>query len=470
MDQSTPPPITLHRTLTSMEVVFLAFSALSPALSVFIFGDGILHMAGSGTAAAVLIGGAVAAISGLLYAELGAAFPQAGGIYPSLVGVLGPFWTFPYIAMMMLLAPSLIGFYALGFTDYVRVLDHTLPQAPVAVACVVFACALAVLRVRVGAVITGVFLSIEAVALVVLVVVALQHPARGLGQTLLHPLVLDHGLLKPLSLSTLGLAAVSSTFACGGASWAMYFGEELRDAPRRIGPLIGWIGLFAALVIAIPLVLVVLSAGDLKAVLSADAPVAAYMTRTLGPVLTAVMSSALVMAFFNCIVATVMGYGRLVYATGRDGIWPAPVNRLIGRIEPRTRSPLSATVIVCLVSVGMMLLGEERLLVLTSSENVFEFLLMGVALLVGRRIGRTGIHFRSPLHPLVPIIGIVASLAMIVAQWFDPAAGRPSLLLVCGVFIASWAYYRFRMNHPSRTWAATAGEVVLGSPVSADEF
>jgi amino acid transporter len=460
MDTATPPPIALHRTLSAMEVVFLAFSALSPALSVFIYGDGILHMAGSGAAAAVLIGGVAAAITGLLYAELGAAFPEAGGLYPSLAGVLGPFWTFPYVTMMMVLAPMLIAFSALGFADYVRVLDHSLPQAPVAVVCVVLACALAVLRVRLGALITGAFLTIEAVALVVLVVIALLHPARGLGQTLTHPLTLDHGLLKPLTVAGLALAAVSSTAACAGANWAMYFGEEMRDAPRRIGPLIGWIGLFAALTIGAPLILVVLSASDLKAVLSADAPVAAYMTRSMGPGLTAVISSGLVIAFFNCIVATVMSFGRLFYATGRDGIWPAPLNRLLGKVDARTQSPLSATVIVSLLSLGLMLMGEQALLVLIANESTFEYLLMGVALLVGRRLGRTGAHFRAPLHPLVPLIGIAAAVAMIVAEWLDPAAGRPGLLLICGLFVVSWAYYRFRMNHPSRRWTPNAGEAL----------
>jgi len=456
MDQTPPPPPTLHRSLTSIEVVFLAFSALSPALSVFIYGDSILHMAGSGTAAAILIGGGVAAISGLLYAELGAAFPQAGGVYPGLVGVLGPFWAFPYITMMMLLAPVLIAFSVLGFADYVRVLAPSLPQFPVALACLVLACGLAVLRIRVGALITGVFLTIEAAALIVLVVVALQHPARGLDQTLLHPLTLDHGALKPFSVAGVGLASVSATLACGGASWAMYFGEELRDAPRRIGPLIGWIGLFAALTIAGPLILVVLSARDLKAVLSADAPVAAYMAQALGPRLTAVMSVGLVIAFFNCIVATVMGYGRMVYATGRDGIWPASVNRLLGKVDARTQSPLSATVIVSLVSVAFMALGEQTLLVLNASELIFEFLLMGAAVLIGRRTGRIGVHFRAALHPLIPMIGIATAGAMIVAEWLDPAAGRPSLLLLCGLFLASWAYYRLRMTHPSRTWAPNA--------------
>jgi amino acid transporter len=168
------------------------------------------------------------------------------------------------------------------------------------------------------------------------------------------------------------------------------------------------------------------------------------------------MSVGLVIAFFNCIVATVMGYGRMVYATGRDGIWPASVNRLLGKVDARTQSPLSATVIVSLVSVAFMALGEQTLLVLNASELIFEFLLMGAAVLIGRRTGRIGVHFRAALHPLIPMIGIATAGAMIVAEWLDPAAGRPSLLLICGLFLASWAYYRLRMTHPSRIWAPNA--------------
>jgi hypothetical protein len=107
-----------------------------------------------------------------------------------------------------------------------------------------------------------------------------------------------------------------------------------------------------------------------------------------------------------------------------------------------------------------MALGEQTLLVLNASELIFEFLLMGAAGLVGRRAGRTGAHFRAPLHPLIPIVVIAMAGAMVVAEWLDPAAGRPSLLLICGLFIASWAYYRFRMTHPSRSWTPNAGEAL----------
>jgi amino acid transporter len=80
--------------------MLLAFSALSPAFSVYIGGDAVLHLAGTGAAVAFLVGGLTAAILGLLYAEVGAAFPGAGGVYPSLAALLGPLLAFPYIVLL----------------------------------------------------------------------------------------------------------------------------------------------------------------------------------------------------------------------------------------------------------------------------------------------------------------------------------------------------------------------------------
>jgi fructoselysine transporter len=437
----TPPPPTLHRALTPLEVMFLTFSALSPALSVFIFGDTILHMAGTGAAAAVLVGGAIAAIMAFLYAELGAAFPQAGGVYPSLVGVLGPLWAFPYIAMMMLLAPTLVAFTVLGLADYIRVLAPGLPAIPVALACMVLAAGVAMLRIRTSAIITGVFLAIEAAALLVVTVMALLHPARSLTNVLAHPVVLDHGALAPLTGAALGLAVVSGVFTTGGASWAMYLGEELKDAERKIGPVIAWAGPLAAVAIALPLALMVLSADNLQAVLGADAPMAAYIARTGGPVVGAVVNAGLVVAFFNAVVAEILGYSRLFYATGRDGYWPGPLNRLLGQVNPTMRSPVAATTVLCLCASGLMLLGEQKLLILSSGQSIFEFLLMAVAVLIGRKAGMTGARFRAPLHPLIPLFALVSIIAFVVADWLDPDAGRPSLMVLSAIFVGSLAYY-----------------------------
>jgi amino acid transporter len=388
MDAPEPPHRTLHRTLTPVEVMFLTFSALSPSMSVFIYGDSILHLAGTGTAAAVLVGGAIAAVMAFLYAELGAAFPEAGGLYPSLVRILGSFWAFPYITMMMLLAPTLIAFAILGFADYVRVLAPGLPQIPVALGCLVLAAAAAMLKVRMGAILTGVFLSIEIAALLILSGVAITHPARSLGTVLLHPVILDHAALSPLTPAALGLAVVTGVFTCGGASWALFFGEELKDA------------------------------------------------------------------IFNAIVAMVLSYSRLLYATGRDGVWPRPISRTLARLHPGMRSPIAATVVLCVAAVALMLIGEQRLLILSSGENIFEFLMMGAAVLVGRRIGKTGMNFRAPLHPLLPLLALAGTAAFALADWLDPTAGRPSLIVLSVLFLVSLAYYKAR----GRPWVLREAE------------
>jgi amino acid transporter len=155
-----------------------------------------------------------------------------------------------------------------------------------------------------------------------------------------------------------------------------------------------------------------------------------------------------------------MGYARLYYATGRDGVWPGPVNRLLAHIHPLTQSPVRATLILCLCAAAMMLLGEQLLLVFCSSENIFEYLLMAAAVLVGRRLGTCGLGFRAPLHPFIPLFALAVTAGLVVAEWMDPAAGRPSLILISGLFVASLVYYRFRMARGSGGWATVPGEVV----------
>ncbi len=72
--------LALRRSLSVQQVVVLTLSGLSPAASVYITGSAVLHVAGTGAAAALLLGGGVVVLASLLYAELGAAMPRAGGV------------------------------------------------------------------------------------------------------------------------------------------------------------------------------------------------------------------------------------------------------------------------------------------------------------------------------------------------------------------------------------------------------
>src|SRR5256885_13815089 len=100
MEPESPTHQTLHRALGPLEVVFLVFSALSPAMSVFIYGDGVLRMAGTGAVAAVLIGGLIAAGGGEFFCAVGGGLsPGRGGFSPP-GGGLRPVWGGSYITNM----------------------------------------------------------------------------------------------------------------------------------------------------------------------------------------------------------------------------------------------------------------------------------------------------------------------------------------------------------------------------------
>jgi amino acid transporter len=454
--ESAPPR--LKRVLGPIGVMLLAFSALSPAFSVYIGGDVVLHMAGSGAAIAFLLGGVAAAIVGLLYAEVAAAFPGAGGIYPSLAALLGPRLAFPYIVLVAPIAFAQTAIAALGMADYVRVLAPGLPLAPVACAGILAATLIAVLNIRFGAFVTGTFLAIEAIALAILSGVALPHSARPLAELLGHPVMLDHGALKPTPLFILGLATVSGLWTSGGASWGMYFAEEMHDARRKIGRVVAWTGAIASITIAGPVILMLLSARDLTSVLGAEAPMAAFLKQAGGPVISLVVSAGVAGAIFNSLVACMMAYSRYFYSTGRDGIWPRAVSERLARLHPRLHSPVAATLLMAGLAAAMTLLGEKALLILLSG-NVSDYLLISIAILVGRRKGLTGRFYKAPLHPLVPLFGLGVTAVAMASDWLDPDAGRPSLILLVSLFVAALAYYHFRLRQVAKGWLIV-GETV----------
>jgi amino acid transporter len=441
----------LNRALGPSGVTLLTLSALSPVGSVYITGAGVLHLAGTGAALAFIVGGVISALLALLYAELGAAFPGAGGIYASLARVLGPAGAFPCIALQMVTGAPMMAFTAMGLADYVRVIAPGAPFLPISMATLALACLIGVFRIRTGALITGVFLVVECAALTVMAGIAAAHPSRSLASVLAHPVTLDHGVLVPVPWVTMGLAVVAGVYATAGANWALFFGEEMHDAQARLGRVVAWTGLLASVTIAVPMVLMVLSAADLRTTLGAEAPIAAFLSAAGGPVWAGLVSAGVIAAIFNNQVALGMALARFMFATGRDGIWPRAINRAFAHLHSGWQSPAAATVILGVVSCCAIFLGE-RVLLIVISGNVFEYLLMAVAVFVGRRRGTTGAGFRAAFHPLVPCLSFALVAAFVVGDWMDADAGRPSMLLLSGVFLGSLAYCRWRLRGRMIAW------------------
>jgi amino acid transporter len=449
----------LRRELSSFAVLLLTLSSLSPVVSVFGVGGDVLHQAGAG--AAMLFGLAILAalVWSVVYAELGSAYPYAGGDYVGVGSVLGGWAGVVNLALWAVTTGPSIAFVAETMVPYVRELAPNLPAPLVTFGGLAAALGVALLSVRRGAWITGLFLAVETIAVVVLMVVGASRPARGLDAILLHPMAMNPaGGLAPVALSVLGLGAISAVYATVGGNQAIYFGEELADPHKRMGRVILMACLIGAFATAVPVILVVISAPDLGALLRSPAPFAQFLSAALGSWAGPALSAGVALAIFNANIVAIMGGARLYFSLGRDGLFPAPVNRLLSGVDTHSGTPRAATLVVGAFAAGCCFVPAHALLVFMSGLLVYAWGLVCFAVLIGRMKGLTGGegYWRSPLFPLAPVIGLGMAVAFTIADLLDADAGRPSLLLLGLVVLAAFCWHRFGLRRTG--WAPQLGE------------
>ena len=446
----------LHRKLKSFGVLLLTMSCLSPVFSIYGVGSDVLQHAGTGAALLFTVGIGAAVIWAVVYAELGSAFPYAGGDYVGVGTVLGSAAGFVSLALWAVTVIPIGAFLAKTMAVYVGDLAPAVPPQIITFGSLAAALVVALLAVRTSAFVTGLFLALEMLAVLALIVAGLWHPARSLVNVIAHPMALDAaGTLGPATLEALALGAVSAAFATAGGNQAIAFGEELADPHRRMGRVIIIAGLIGAFATAIPIIAVVLGAGDLAATFASPAPFSAFMSTTVGPASARALSAGVALAVFNALIAQIMFSARLFFSLGRDEIFHARVNRMLARVHGVSGAPRAATLLVGALCALCCLLNSHLLVVFTSALVVYSLGLVSVAVLVGRAKGSTGQpgYWRSPLYPLAPVLGLGLALVFFVADLLDADDGRPSILILGSVLVGALAWYHVVLKRRPGGWA-----------------
>src|SRR5438128_2704352 len=180
-----------------------------------------------------VVGGAVSLVGALSAAELGAAMPNAGGIYVYLSRAYGPLWGYLYgWSSGVVINPASIAAIALGFATYVGFffpLGDGGTRA-VAVASIVGLTVLNSLGVRLGAVTQNVLTLTKIGLVMVLIVVGFVLPGGSVAN--LAPLWSDAPLGK--QIASFGVALVAVLWAYDGWIEVTYVGSEVKDPERNM--------------------------------------------------------------------------------------------------------------------------------------------------------------------------------------------------------------------------------------------
>jgi len=432
--------------------LLLTLSSVTPASSVFVIVPDVIHLAGSGAFLSMLAAALLSFPIAFVYAELASAFPIAGGEYCMLGRTLGPGWGFGMLGLILvgnMLTPAVL---ALGAVPYITFLFPNANGIVVAIVIIVSCTTLAVLHIRTNAWVTGIFLLLEIVALLVLACFGFLHVHHSFSELTLHPVALDAGSLRPTPLALIGLATAGSVFAYYGFSSAIYFTEEMHEAPRLIGRTILWATIVAVITELIPVLAVLMGAPDLKSLIASDTPFGDFIRSYGGIYLADAISLSVALAIINAVLATLLQNARFLFSTGRDTAWHASINDALTRTHVRFNSPWFATIAAGASSIVMCFLGINRLIILTGTGIVLTYAGVCVASVAGRRGGTTAhAAYRMRYFPASPVIGLIALVYVVYGIWVGNNTGQQSLIANVVAILLSLIYYLFVLR-PRGRW------------------
>ena len=440
-------PRALKRSMRVIGTLLLTLSAVTPASSVFVIVPGAITQAGSGAFLSMAAAAILAIPIAYVYSELASAFPIAGGEYSMVgrsVGAAAGFATFGLTITSNMLAPAVL---ALGASTYLAVVVPDLNPIVVGMTIIAATTVLGILHIRTNAWVTGVFLLLELLALAVLAVLGFLDVKRSLWEIITHPVVVSQSALHPTPLAAIGVATSVSIFAYNGYGAAVYFAEEMHEAPQLIARTILWALVITVVTELVPLTAVLMGAPNLQGLLGSTSPFSDFITAVGGYALSVVIGLSVALAILNAVLATLLQNARFFYSTGRDGTWHPRINDAFLVTHDRFNSPWIATLAAGISSMAMCLLGLQWLLVITGTGIALIYAAVCIAAIAGRTTGTTK-HavYRMPLYPFWPVLGLLALAYVFYTSAIDPDIGRPSLLINSVVMVVALAYYGLRVR------------------------
>jgi APA family basic amino acid/polyamine antiporter len=419
----------LRRALGPAHLILLGIGAIIGAGIFVSTGQAAANYAGPAVMISYLVAGLGCLLAGLCYAEFSAMIPVAGSAYSYSFATLGKFFAWiigwdlilEYLAAASAVSVGWAGYFKGMMANFgVHIPDH-LSSSPVT-----WDAAAGTLHL------SGALINIPAAALILLLTVLLVIGIRASAnfnaamvalKLLVVLLVIGFGLqyidtgnltpFIPENTGTFGEYGWSGILRASGVVFFAYIGfdsvsvaaQEARN-PQRTMP-IGILGSLGICTILYILMCLVMTGMAHYSTLNVPQPVAKAVEASGGALawLVPLVNIGAVLGLGTVVLVLLLGQARIFYAMSRDGMLPP----LFARVHPQFRTPHVSTILIGVVAALLSaFLPHDLLIELVSIGTLAAFVLVCVSVIVLRRthpdVPRP---FRTPLVPLVPILGIL---------------------------------------------------------------
>jgi len=456
--------VSLKRALGAMNLTMLGIGAIIGAGIFVLTGTAAAQFAGPAIVLSFILAGFGCLFAGLCYAEFAAMIPIAGSAYTYGYATLGELiaWIIGWDLILEYLfgaATVAVGWsgYFVAFLGELGVhLPASLTQAPLnvvgthtlvrnaggiinmpAIVLVLLMTALLVVGIRESANFNNIIVFVK-MAIVILVI--------GFGFMYVntanwHPFIPENtGTFGSYGLSGIVRGAAVVFFAYIGFDAVSTAAQEAKN-PQRDMP----IGILASLGICTVLyILMALVMTGLTSYRNLNVPHPVFVAiEAAGPALkwlTYFINIGAIMGLASVVLVMLMGQPLIFFSMSRDGLLP-PV---FGKVHPRFQTPYVTTIVTGIVAAAVAgffpiaLLGE-----LVSIGTLLAFVIVCVGVMV-LRYARPNIPrpFRTPLVPIVPLLGI-----LICGYMMTSLPGDTWIRLIVWMLLGLLIYFLYGIRH-----------------------
>ena len=378
-----------------------------------------------------VLGGAVALLGALVYAELAARRPAVGGQYAYLRDAYGPLPAFLYgWALLLVIQSGGMAAVAIIFARHLHDLVNVgVPDSVVAVAVLAALTLINCCGVRSGSNAQSVLMILKIGAILVLVAAGIQFA----------PASVTASAPQSGEIAGIGAAMTAVMFSYGGWQTSSFVAGEMRNPERDLarGLLFGVVGV-VALYTAVAFVCV--RALGPVGLAAAKTPASDVMRATLGQGGATFIAGGIAISALGFLSQGMLTAPRVYYAMAEDGVF----FKGVATVSKRTRVPTIAILVQGIAAAVIAVSGTYgQILSYVVSVDFIFFGLTGAALFVFRRAhrGEQG-GFSAPAHPFSTGLFVLACVLVVFATVINNPVNSLIGYAILAAGIPAYLYWR----------------------------
>ncbi len=346
-------------------------------------------------------------VDAMVWSQLGAALPRAGGSFHFLKEGYGKKWgqmmSFLFVWQTMIQAPLVIASAAIGFSQYANYFFHLsfFQEKAVSGAVVILVTSLLYRKIEsIGKI--SVFLWVGVLGTMAWIIFG--GIAHG---NFLEPIKhINDGIeLKHGFAAALGFASVKTIYSYLGYYNVCHLGGEIKNPSKNI-PRSMFISITGIAILYLAMNISVASVLPFQTIIESKYVVSAYIQALYGPNAGAIVTVLILLVAFASLFAATLGYSRIPYAAAQDKSFFS----FFAKVHPTLHFPHRSLLVLGAIAFVFSLLFrlKEVIDAILAMRILIQFIGQAIGLLLlFKRKGKSFFPWKMPLYPLPLILAIL---------------------------------------------------------------